>query len=89
MGTERATKVCAAARDGGLFRGGKEGRERPRGREGEGRALIWHLKRNDGGFPRKRRNSAVLCSSPSEGSVFEFKYRHCEFSLVSRCATDM
>ena len=34
MGTERATKVCAAARDGGLFRGGKEGRERPRGREG-------------------------------------------------------
>ena len=55
VGTERATKVCAAARDGGLFRG-----ENGNGKEGGARALIWHLKRNDGGFPRKSRNSSAL-----------------------------
>ena len=60
VGTERATKVCAAARDGGLFRGENgNGKEGEREREG-GRALIWHLKRNDGGFPRKSRNSSAL-----------------------------
>ena len=40
-----------------MFRGenGNAGR-----REGGGTALIWHLKRNDGGFPKKSRNTVVV-----------------------------
>ena len=67
VGTERATKVCAAARDGGLFRGengnGKEG-----GR-GEGPDLASEAERRR--FSEEE-PEFVSSPSPSKRSAIEF-----------------